>query len=78
VTMSFLAAKIMANLVVGNSSELTDLHFANRRIRKWEPEPLRYIAVNSLVKLSGVADREEALTKRPSLVSRLIAPLILR
>jgi glycine/D-amino acid oxidase-like deaminating enzyme len=78
VTMSFLAAKIMANLVVGNSSELTDLHFANRRIRKWEPEPLRYIAVNSLVKLSGVADREEALTKRPSMVSRLIAPLILR
>lgn len=78
VTMSFLAAKIMANLVVGNSSELTNLHFVNRKIRNWEPEPLRYIAVNSLVKLSGVADREEALTNRPSVVSKLIAPLILR
>jgi glycine/D-amino acid oxidase-like deaminating enzyme len=78
VTMSFLAAKIMANLIVGNSSELTNLHFVNRNVRKWEPEPLRYIAVNSLVKLSGVADREEALTNRPSVVSKLIAPLILR
>jgi glycine/D-amino acid oxidase-like deaminating enzyme len=78
VTMSYLAAKILANLIVGNSSELTHLHFVNRRIRNWEPEPLRYIAVNSLVKLSGVADREEALTNRPSVVSKLIAPLILR
>ncbi|MBU3692794.1 MAG: FAD-binding oxidoreductase [Candidatus Nanopelagicaceae bacterium] len=78
VTMSYLAAKIISNLVVGNSNELTGLHFVNRRIRSWEPEPLRYLAVNSLVKLSGVADREEALTNRASVVSKLIAPLILR
>jgi len=47
-------------------------------IRKWEPEPLRYLGVNSLVKLSGIADKEEARTGRPSMVSRIIAPLILR
>jgi glycine/D-amino acid oxidase-like deaminating enzyme len=78
VTMSYLAAKIMGNLVVGNTNDLTELHFVNRKIRNWEPEPLRYFAVNSLVKLSGVADREEALTNRPSVVSKVIAPLILR
>ena len=76
--MSYLAAKILSNLVVGNVNELTKLHFVNRRIRNWEPEPIRYVAVNSLVKLSGVADREETLTNRPSLVSKVIAPLILR
>ena len=31
-----------------------------------------------LNKLSGIADKEEAKTGRPSLVSRLISPLILR
>ena len=78
VTMSFLASKILAHLITGNSDPITQLHFVNRKIRKWEPEPLRYIAVNSLVKLSGVADKEEAKTSRPSMVSRIIAPLILR
>jgi len=78
VTMSFLASKILANLITGRSEPITQLHFVNRKIRKWEPEPLRYIAVNSLVKMSGVADKEEAKTSRPSLVSRIIAPLILR
>ena len=78
VTMSFLAGKIMANLITEQSNEITKLHFVNRKIRTWEPEPLRYIAVNTLVKLSGIADKEEAITNRPSVVSRIIAPLILR
>ena len=78
VTMSFLAGKILANLITGKSDPTTQLHFVNRKIRKWEPEPLRYFAVNSLVKLSDIADVEEAKTGRPSLVSRIIAPLILR
>jgi hypothetical protein len=78
VTMSFLASKILANLITANPDPVTQLHFVNRKIRKWEPEPLRYIAVNSLVKLSGVADKEEVKTTRPSVVSRIIAPLILR
>ena len=78
VTMSYLASKILAHVITGQKNDLTDLHFVNKKIRKWEPEPLRYIAVNSMVKLSGIADKEEAKTGRPSLVSRIIAPLILR
>ena len=78
VTMSYLASKILAELITGRESEISNLHFVNRKIRKWEIEPLRYLAVNSLVKLSGIADKEEARTGRPSLVSKLISPLILR
>jgi glycine/D-amino acid oxidase-like deaminating enzyme len=78
VTMSYLAAKIIANLIAKTSNPVTQLHFVNRQLRMWEPEPLRYIAVNSLVKLSGVADTEEKITSRPSVVSRIISPLILR
>jgi glycine/D-amino acid oxidase-like deaminating enzyme len=78
VTMSYVAAKIIANLIKNTSNPITQLHFVNREFRSWEPEPLRYFAVNSLVKLSGLADTEEKITSRPSMVSRIIAPLILR
>ncbi|MFM8843989.1 MAG: NAD(P)/FAD-dependent oxidoreductase [Actinomycetota bacterium] len=78
VTMSYLTSKILAHLIEKKSNPITQLHFVNQRIRRWEPEPLRYIAVNSMVKLSGIADKEEAITSRPSVVSRIIAPLILR
>lgn len=78
VTMSYLAAKTLATEIIDSPSSLRELHFVNRSIRQWEPEPLRYIAVNSLVKLSAIADREEKLTGLPSVLDRVIAPLILR
>ena len=78
VTMSYLAAKIIAHEILEKESDLRTLHFVNRPIRNWEPEPIRYIGVNSLVKLSGIADSEERITKRPSLLNRIIEPLILR
>ncbi|MFM8752144.1 MAG: NAD(P)/FAD-dependent oxidoreductase, partial [Actinomycetota bacterium] len=78
VTMSYLASKILAHLIENSTHPITNFHFVNRRIRQWEPEPLRYFAVNSLVKLSGLADKEERLTARPSVVSKIIARLILR
>ena len=77
-TMSFLAAKVIAALMTENKIPESNLHFVNKDIRQWEIEPLRYLAVNSLVKLSALADREEALTSRASVLSRIIEPLILR
>lgn len=78
VTMSYLAAKSLAAEITDSPSSLRELHFINRPIRPWEPEPLRYLAVNSLVKLSAMADREERVTGRPSVLNRVIAPVILR
>jgi glycine/D-amino acid oxidase-like deaminating enzyme len=78
VTMSNLAAKILAHEILDVKNEARSLHFVNQEIRKWEPEPLRYLGVNSLVKLSGIADTEERITGRASLLNRLIEPLILR
>ena len=78
VTMSHLSAKILAHEILDKDSELRKLHFVNSSIRKWEPEPIRYLGVNALVKLSGIADKEERLTGRASLLNRVIEPLILR
>lgn len=78
VVMSYLAAKALAYEILDAPAKERKLHFLNRKMRKWEPEPLRYLAVNSLIKLSGLSDREERITGRASLLNRLIAPVILR
>ena len=78
VTLSYLASKILSEEILEIQSDLRSLHFVNREIRRWEPEPIRYIGVNALVKLSGIADKEERLTGRASLLNRVIEPLILR
>ena len=78
VTMSYLAANTLAHEILEIESRFRKLHFVNRPIRQWEPEPLRYLAINSLVKLSDIADAEERMTRRPSFLSRIIEPLILR
>ena len=78
VTMSYLAARALAASILGSDDVCRRLHFVDRESRNWEIEPLRYLAVNTLVKLSGVADREEAISGRPSILERVIAPVILR
>jgi glycine/D-amino acid oxidase-like deaminating enzyme len=78
VTMSYLSAKILAHEILDEPNELRNLHFVNRKIRKWEPEPIRYLGVNTLMKLSAISDREERITKRKSVLDRVISPLILR
>lgn len=78
VTMSHLAGKIMAHEILDRKLEFRKLHFVGEKIRKWEPEPIRYLAVNGLIYLSTLSDREETITKRPSLLNRVIEPVILR
>lgn len=77
-SMSNLAARALVGEMLELPDSARELHFVGRGVRRWEREPLRYLAVNSLVKLSGIADREEAITSRPSILDRIIAPLILR
>ncbi|CAB4590156.1 unannotated protein [freshwater metagenome] len=77
-TMSYLAGKAMAAEILDNTSSIRTLRFVNRRSRNWEFEPLRFAAINSLIKLTDLSDAEERLTRKPSLINRIIEPLILR
>jgi hypothetical protein len=43
---------------------------------QWEPEPLRWLGVNAGLRTMAVADREERLTRRPSVLGRLMSPLV--
>ncbi|WJY01021.1 FAD-dependent oxidoreductase [Curtobacterium sp. 458] len=70
-----LAGRTLADLVRGVASPLTALPWVNHRSPDWEPEPLRFLGANAGLVATDLADREEALTGRPSLAARLMAPL---
>ncbi len=44
--------------------------------RDWEREPLRWLGINAGLRAMTLADAEESLTRRPSLVARAVAPLL--
>lgn len=60
-----LASRTLAHLIVGDNHPLTELPWVNQVSRKWEVEPLRFIGINGLLKLSESMDRHEARTNQP-------------
>jgi glycine/D-amino acid oxidase-like deaminating enzyme len=76
VTLSYLVAKTLAQMI--NGEKVANLPFINQRIGRWEPEPIRYLAVNAGFKATVAADFEERVTGRPSLIASFIDPLINR
>jgi glycine/D-amino acid oxidase-like deaminating enzyme len=76
VTTTNLAGRTLADLILGATTELTALPWVGHRSRRWEPEPIRWLAVRSMTSLTRGADRTEARTGRPARVrSALIGAL---
>jgi len=71
VSTSNLAGRTLADLVLRRDSDLARLPWVNRRVRRWEPEPLRWLGVRGMYGLLGLADRHEARSNGPP--SRLAA-----
>ncbi|MEU9004071.1 FAD-binding oxidoreductase [Streptomyces sp. NPDC048551] len=61
-----LAARTLRDLVLGESTELTALPWVQHRVRRWEPEPLRWLGVHALYAAYREADRHETATHRPT------------
>ncbi len=59
VSTSNLAGQTLADLALGRDTDLTKLPWVNRRVRQWEPEPLRWLGVHSMYKLLHIADARE-------------------
>ncbi len=64
VTTSNLAARTLRGLILaqnGSQEEFaeTSLPWVNRRVRKWEPEPFRWLGVHGLYTMFRSADRSE-------------------
>jgi glycine/D-amino acid oxidase-like deaminating enzyme len=71
VSSSNLAGRTLTDLVLGRDTELTRLPWVNRAVRRWEPEPLRWLGVHAMYRLYRLADRREAAGLRHG--SRLAA-----
>jgi glycine/D-amino acid oxidase-like deaminating enzyme len=72
VSTSNLAGRTLADLALGRDTEITRLPWVNRRVRQWEPEPIRWLGVQTMYKLFGWADQREArLRGKPSRLAAL-------
>jgi hypothetical protein len=75
VALSYLTAGAMADLILAKETERTTLPFVQWKNPRWEPEPLRWIAINSAIRLSGFADKEEKRTNRPSGIMKILSSI---
>lgn len=67
-----LAGRTLADLLLGEDTELVRLPWVQHRSPAWEPEPLRWAGVNAGLGMATVADAEERLTGRPALSGALL------
>lgn len=54
-----LAGRTLRDLILGTDSAIVHLPWVNHRVRNWEVEPLRWLAVSSLYRAYSMADRAE-------------------
>ena len=72
VSSSNLSGRTLRDLILRRDTELTRLPWVNRRVRKWEPEPMRWLGVHSMYQLYRIADeREEAGLQQTSKLAAL-------
>jgi glycine/D-amino acid oxidase-like deaminating enzyme len=72
VSTSNLSGRTLADLSLGRKTDLATLPWVNHRVRKWEPEPLRWMGVHGMYKLYAMADQRE---KRPGVGPSKLAKL---
>jgi glycine/D-amino acid oxidase-like deaminating enzyme len=71
-----LAGRTLRDLVLERDTELTRLPWVGHRSRRWEPEPVRWLEANAGLRSMRLADVEERVTGRPSLIAKAITPLL--
>lgn len=60
VSTSNLSGQTLADLVLDRRTERTDLPWVNRKVRRWEPEPFRWLGIHAMYQLYHMADHREA------------------
>ncbi len=76
VVASNISGRTLADLVLGRDSDLVGLPWVGHRSRRWEPEPLRFLASRAIVDVLGSADRYEDRTSRCARRTILVAPFV--
>ena len=48
-----MSGRTLADLILGRDSDLVTMPWVGHRSRRWEPEPIRYLASKAIVRRSG-------------------------
>ncbi len=75
VATSNLAGRILRNLILERDEGINTLPLVNHRSPSWEPEPLRWLGINSGLAAASLSDMEERFTHRPSRTAMLLEKL---
>jgi len=67
-----LAARTLAHLIREDDHDLTRLAWVNHPSRNWEIEPLRFVGINGLIKLSESIDKHERRTGKPDRIRETV------
>ena len=67
-----ISGRTLAEMVWGETSDLTSMPWVGHPPRRWEPEPLRWLASQAIVNTLRSADRVEDRTDRPAKRVRLV------
>ncbi len=76
VTTTNLAARTLRDLVLEQPTDLAALPWVNHRVRRWEPEPLRWLGVHGMYAAYHFADRRERSGRAGTSVVARVADLI--
>ena len=71
-----VSGRTLADLVLGRETDRVTLPWVNHRSRRWEPEPIRFLASRAIVAILGSADRYEDRTDRRARRTTLVAPFL--
>ena len=72
VAITNLAGRTLADLITQRKTDLVSLPWVNHQSRNWEPEPLRYIAANSSLKLLRIAEQNEETGTKTSRAGSIV------
>jgi glycine/D-amino acid oxidase-like deaminating enzyme len=76
VALTNLAGRTLADLILERDTDLVTLPWVGRTSRSFEPEPLRFIGVNTGFRLADWVDRREQHTGRPATVLDKVMSLL--
>lgn len=71
-----LAGRTLADLIVGADTERTRYPWVDHRSRRWEPEPFRWLGINTVLRAAAYADHAENRSDGRSRIGKLTDRLL--
>jgi glycine/D-amino acid oxidase-like deaminating enzyme len=72
VSTTYLAGRTLADLITDQRTERTTLPWVNHVSRRWEPEPLRWLAVHGVARVTARVDRADDRRRSAPVARRVL------